>query len=691
MRRRQTVPSQEPTAWAAFPRRGLRRLFYLGLAVFLGLLPAASPAAAAGDITLVVNGAVVRADVPPVIVDGRTLVPIRVVSESLGAQVSWEATTRVATIVSGASQIVLKVGEVRATVDGAPVTLDSPARIINGRTMVPIRFVGEALGATVAWDATKRQVSVTRTPAVKASVEGLSWEKSSGVARFVVVTNGPVHYQVKTLQRNEQYPDRVLIDVDTAVLKIAPETSVGVAGVERVRAFVQDLGGGSSIARVVFDTAEPVRFDAWATWDASPPLTRKELPADLQEGQEAIVLEVQYKLTGVEFINKAGDERVVVHFNGPPGYEVWEASSPWRIVIDAARTTLSDTLDRAPAPVGVFGITQVRVGQFQTDPDISRVVLDADKAVPYSVVREGDDLVVYFGDTATITGFGYEPRDTGGRLQIWADRPLTATVSRLTGPDRLVLEIAGARLGGQVQGGGTFTAGDDLVETITYSEDTQGQTKVRFTLSLNAPVAAGLASNDQGLSLSVSRSPLAGKVVVIDPGHGGNDPGAIASNGVRETTLTLTIGTKLAELLRSAGATVYLTRSTSTENPDKYARVGFANSVGADAMVALHLNANERPAVCGTETYYYDNHPASKRLAEAILARVVKALGRPSGGARWADFVATREPHMPAALVEGLYMTNADDLALLMNPATLEAISQAIFEGLLDFFAVPSQ
>jgi len=669
---------------------------WLGLPVVVAATVVASlatgvtAATASAPISLVINGVQVPTDVPPVLVDGRTLVPVRVISERLGCLVQWEPATSRVTITRGSSRIVLTVGRTEATVDGRTVTLDVPAKLISGRTLVPIRFVSEALGAQVSWNPGARRVTVTYGPGSGSpAVQGLAWEETPGVARFVIVTGGPVCFRTSTLAKNEQYPDRVVVDIEGARLDIPATTPVGKAGVQRIRAFTQQLGG-TTLARIVFDTDEPVRYEAYGTWEPDAPLGLGDLPGDFAPGQEAIVVEVQYKVLGVEYLDEPGAERVVVHLSGPGDYRVWEASAPWRLVIDARRATLSKALEamsqaERTTPVGKFGVTQVRVGQFNVDPDIVRVVLDAERPVQYQVAREGNDIVVYLGAMAAVTGFGYERLDTGGRLTLWAGRPLKAALTRAASPDRLVLELSGALLGGQIAGGGTVTYGDDLVLDVSYSQDSASKT-VTFVVNLRGPATAKATPTDQGLVVDIGRSPLSGRKIVIDPGHGGNDPGAIAPSGVREADLTLPIAEKLAALLRAAGAEVYLTRSTRSGNPDKYARPGLANNLGAEAMVSIHLNANVRSSVAGTETYYY--HSSSRKLAELVQARLLDALGRPDGGVRWADFVVVREAKMPCCLVEALYLTNATDLGLVMQPGTLDAIAAAIFQGLEDFFAL---
>ncbi len=660
----------------------------------LSILPSGPALAVDPPISLVVNGRPVSCDVPPVIVGGRTLVPIRVVSENLGAIVQWNQAAQLVTITSPAGVISLTIGSTTATIDGRGVALDAPARVISGRTMVPIRFVSEAMGAEVNWDPAGRRVTVVQAggPAGP-SVTGLAWQETPGVARFVIVTDGPVTYKASTLDKNEQYPDRLLIDIDYASLAIAPTTTVGIAGVDRVRSFVQDIRGVPT-ARVVFDTFEPIRYTVWATWDDSPPLGRGDLPGNLAENQEAIVVEIEYKILGVKFVDEPGAERIVISLNGPADYHVWEADSPWRLVIDGRRATLSKALEaltnsQRTVPVGKMGVDKVRYAQFTVDPDVARIVVDAKNnagSFPYHVQTEGNDIVISLRDVVTVTGFDYQATPDGGRITVTAGSPLSARVVSRFDPDGLILEVRGARLGGSIAGGGTVTYGDPLVDSITYSQTSGAQPSVTFAITPRVKLGArDPVSTAQGLTVDLVASPLAGKIIVLDPGHGGNDPGAIAPNGVHEADLTPKIAATLAELLRQAGADVRLTR-TPSENPDKYQRVEFANACAADVCVAIHLNANNRSAVCGSETYYYNNHPDSRRLAEAILSRILEHLKRPDGGVRYADFVATREPHMAACLVEGLYLTNPTDLALLMQPGTLDTIARAIFEGLEDFF-----
>lgn len=100
-------------------------------------------------------------DVAPIIKDDRTMLPIRLVAETLGAEVTWNEAEKSVTIVKGDTVMVIYIGSDYALVNGSPVELDSPAFISNSRTYLPVRFISENLGATVNWNAETRQVTIT--------------------------------------------------------------------------------------------------------------------------------------------------------------------------------------------------------------------------------------------------------------------------------------------------------------------------------------------------------------------------------------------------------------------------------------------------------------------------------------------------------------------------------------------------
>lgn len=113
-----------------------------------------------GQTRAQVDGSAQTLDVPPQVVDGRSLVPLRFLAEALGAEVEWNGAEKAVTYTLGPRRIVLWVGQTEALVNGEPVTLDTPPVIVNGRTLVPLRFVSENLGATVEWIADEKAIVI---------------------------------------------------------------------------------------------------------------------------------------------------------------------------------------------------------------------------------------------------------------------------------------------------------------------------------------------------------------------------------------------------------------------------------------------------------------------------------------------------------------------------------------------------
>ena len=106
----------------------------------------------ADEIAVQFNGKYMTFDVPPLLINDRTMVPMRAIFEALGCSVSWNDGTRTATGVRNGTTVSLTIDDNIAKIDGEKITLDAPAALINGRTMIPLRFVSEALGASVKWE-----------------------------------------------------------------------------------------------------------------------------------------------------------------------------------------------------------------------------------------------------------------------------------------------------------------------------------------------------------------------------------------------------------------------------------------------------------------------------------------------------------------------------------------------------------
>ena len=173
-------------------------------------------------------------------------------------------------------------------------------------------------------------------------------------------------------------------------------------------------------------------------------------------------------------------------------------------------------------------------------------------------------------------------------------------------------------------------------------------------------------------------------LVVIDPGHGGRDPGAVGIGGLQEKMIVLPVSLRVAELLRAEGIQVMMTRSDD-RTLDLQPRVDIANRANATVFISIHANAISlsRPDVNGVETYYYSE--SGRALASVLHANILAASGMRDRGIKRARFFVLRNTSMPASLLEIGFVTGQEDAPLLRDPNWRERMAQAIAEGMLQY------
>lgn len=175
-------------------------------------------------------------------------------------------------------------------------------------------------------------------------------------------------------------------------------------------------------------------------------------------------------------------------------------------------------------------------------------------------------------------------------------------------------------------------------------------------------------------------------VIVLDPGHGGHDPGAEGASGQYEKLYTQALTEKIFHLLRKETMfKPYMTRTSDTfiELED---RPAYANSLQADAFLSIHGNTFDDSTVSGTETYYWADD--SVRLADILQRELVNATGFKDRGVKREEWVVLRDIQAPAVLLEVGFLTNPEEEKYLLGDQGQNQIAQAIVEGLKQYFEI---
>lgn len=175
--------------------------------------------------------------------------------------------------------------------------------------------------------------------------------------------------------------------------------------------------------------------------------------------------------------------------------------------------------------------------------------------------------------------------------------------------------------------------------------------------------------------------------IVVDPGHGGKDPGAVGPSGTKEKDVTLAVVRYLKQELSSI-AKVSLTREA-----DEYLalqeRSALANSIDADYFISIHCNAAADRTANGTETLIYARGGEAEKLASKVQSKVVTALGTRDRGIKVRpELHVLAKTKMPAILVELAFISNQQEEQMLADSAIHRKAARAIAEGVADYLGV---
>ncbi|SEI88534.1 N-acetylmuramoyl-L-alanine amidase [Propionispira arboris] len=312
------------------------------------------------------------------------------------------------------------------------------------------------------------------------------------------------------------------------------------------------------------------------------------------------------------------------------------------------------------------------------------------------------------------------------RIVLDASKPVSYKTFVLSNPNRVAIDIKGAWLS------------PDIIKETLVDSSCVGKVRVRqfdadtvrvvietnvsqngyeiFSLPANANtsiyrIVFDFGDEQKNLPAVVEESPstlvvptvaipnampgIRGKTIVIDPGHGGSDSGAVGTKGIMEKDITLAISKQLQGLLTDAGAKVIMTRTSDVDvaRPsaeaveELQARVDVANRARADLFLSIHMDSFSSSDAKGTSTYYYaKGTPASQRLANLVRSGIIEQLGTEDRGTKTCNFYVVKHTTMPAALAEVAFVSNPGEGQLLTSTDGTKKAAQGIYNGIRRYF-----
>lgn len=294
-------------------------------------------------------------------------------------------------------------------------------------------------------------------------------------------------------------------------------------------------------------------------------------------------------------------------------------------------------------------------------------VLPAGTPIPRSIVR----------------AFGTRTTAVGSELRIPLQSVLPYSVRQEE--HRLVVTVWGAQSQTDII---RFVSHDPLIRSVQW--EPASPEGVRYYIDLTQARQWGYQLRYEGTSLIVAirKAPklskrLKGIRVMIDPGHGGEQPGSMGPSGIPEKTVNLAIAQRLRTALQKAGATVIMTRDQdATVSLDK--RNALLAQQLPTVFLSIHNNAlpdqGDPLKTYGTSVYWYQMQ--SRSLAQTLHDQLIKDLGSPDYGLFWDSLVVIRPTESPAVLLELGFMTHPEEYALLNRPDYQNRIAQSVAVGL---------
>ncbi len=617
----------------------------------------------------------------------RTLVPIRAITEMLGADVSWDGENQTAHVLYEDKDIALKLESKTALVNGKEVPLpsDIPAKLMayngNDRTMVPLRFLSEELGLHIAWDNISKEVRLNR-PLQR--IEKIEYQQNEGAQEFVIETSDKVSY-VDYFVDGSEIERRSKLILQLANVVIAEdllETDENGTYTE----IIDDGGIGT------FKAQQRIEDDV-------PELL---IEIDMEQARGYDIKEEDNKLT-ISFVNNIksitreqliSDEYIMVQAIDEPVYKITEWPEKNKYIIDI----LGAKLDDIPAGIGEVaindkGIRKVTYGQLNAkevygeEQWITRVVLELEdfNDVEYiNIDKTKNQLWINLENQDELQQIDYYSVDKKtSMLRILCENPKDYELDY--DKDAHMIEV-------KIDKDDTnlkpvkFKPYDDKISKIIVDE------KKKYYLIevyLKDGVEYKRDKYDKGISVRIMtknriKRPQDGKLlIVIDPGHGGHDPGAISKiDGTEEKDINLTIALRLKKLLESNGLNVYMTRETD-EFIGLYTRTDIANELEADAFISIHANSAANFEAYGIETLY----GKSPKFAKTIHDNIINKTGTFDRGIKERmDLAVIRTSDMSAILIETGFLSNENDLNNLHDERFIDKLNQGVLNGLLDHF-----
>ncbi len=644
----------------------------------------------AKEISIMIDGQkFVDPNLPVVSIDGRTMLPMRGICQKLGGQVTWNEAARQVYVVTDTHTVVFEIGNTKGYTNGKEFTMDVAPMIINDRTVLPVRALAQALDINLKWDDAARTVYIgemaqnnntnqdeehkpkpeniqPNTPpqaqTQTATINNIKMPASRlDTQEFAINTVGSfTKYQQVVMEDN-----KIVLDVYGAANGVAENmTNTNSPFVAAIRTGEHKADDGTTYTRIVFDLTGKKEYT---------------IQENIDKTQISIKF-TQVTVKDVTAVNNGNVDSVIIRTDGKSGAKVTTSQNPNKVVVDMPMV-LAEGIQEQINASGLRYVNSVKTSW--VDGTTFRVSVEAEGTAIMTWKEENDKLTI-FVEKSTLSHMYYDNNTNTLRLEKVRDMD----VNRIQHNDAYLEKYYELVLPGDykdIYGYGALNVDTAKVKSLQVSQK-GNQTVIRF----NQNMINAYTVRDAGAFYEITaKNPkeVYNRVLLLDAGHGAKDPGT-SGNGLIEKNVALTMALKVEQYLKAnSDIKVYMTRNTDVY-PDNPSRAKTANEI-SDFMVSIHMNSGPASAN-GTETLYapHSNEVPGKltsiQAAQVLQGYVHTAVSSSDRGLKErTDILILNSTKVPAILIEVCFLTNAGDALKISNPAIQDQIAKAIGDGII--------
>lgn len=667
------------------------------------------------QVPIIMDGKEVSTESPSFIHENRTLVPIRFVEKNYDAEVIWEGETRsvivnysdysVKLTIDSPIATIYKEKEIKKILDKGSIPRLVTFSDNVTRTMVPLSFLSEVLGFEVGWDAENKVPYINSKEKVEEDIEPEKPVKpvdpgtqiKSGIISNIGVYKGSTDKNKIILESDKE------LHYETRLIE---ETLTFVIDVRQAKLSQKNTLDAPGLIGVDDDFIKEVRYSQFSY---KPEITRiaidlkeKNIP-NIMPRTDGTGLMISFENHSMESITKELiDDKEAIVLNGANGKKmnIMKLRNPERLVIDFLDTVLEGE-PYASYPYDLGFIKGVRVSQFKADNNYSssdqivRVVLDIKDGVedPNVKIDTQEDKVIIYPEKSFWENISYEKSGNERHFIIGnlINTKYNVDYDNVSKTLKVSLPTENVELND-----GLIIIQDELLDGIRVEK---GKVETILSLQFRKSIEYIKSSKDidEKVHLVIRRNndlKPEDRLIVIDAGHGGRDPGARSVTGKYEKDFNLLISHKLNDKLKALGYNTIMNRETD-KFIDLYERARVANENYADVFISIHANAHNNSSIAGVQMLYcpafnselkgQDQHP----FAKAIMEGVLETTGAQDRGIiQRPRLVVLRETKMPAVLVEAGFLTNAAEEKLLFTEEYQNKVVDGIIKGVVNYFEI---